>query len=164
MYFATLLAYKCYELISESMQDTIQREIVIEASKEAVYEAIANPEQVVLWFPNAIEGTYAAGEQPVFVFSEHDSKTKVLIVDARPYEYFSYRWIPGGSTFLGDVSKVPNTLVEFRIEEKNGACTVIVTESGFASLPEDIAEKSFKQNSGGWDYMLGRLVKFCTEN
>jgi hypothetical protein len=38
-----------------------------------------------------------------------------------------------------------------------------MVESGFASLPAEVAEKSLKQNSGGWDYMLGRLEKHFTE-
>ena len=137
----------------------IQREVSIKASKEKVYGAIADPKQVVKWFPNAIEGTYAAGEHPMFVFEGH-CKAQVYVVEAKPYEYFAYRWIPGGSSFVGDVTTVPNTLVEFNIqEEKEGACTVVMTESGFAELPSDMAENAFKQNSGGWDFMLGRFEK-----
>ena len=48
-------------------------------------------------------------------------------------------------------------MVEFRIEEKKGVSKVTLTESGFAELPTDIAEKCFSDNSGGWDYMLNRL-------
>lgn len=142
------------------MQNTIQREVIIKAGKEKVYDAIANPAKVVLWFPNAIEGTYAAGEHPVFVFEGH-GKAQVYVVEAKPYEYFAYRWIPGGSDFVGDVTTVPNTLVEFSIQEKEeGVCSVVMTESGFAQLPVDMAENAFKQNSGGWEFMLGRLEKF----
>lgn len=142
------------------MQNTIQREVSIKASKEKVYEAIANPEQVVKWFPNAIEGKYGVGENPVFVFEGH-GKAQVYVVAAKPYEYFAYRWIPGGSDFVGDVTTVPNTLVEFNIKEKEeGMCSVVMTESGFAELPVDMAENAFKQNSGGWEFMLARLEKF----
>lgn len=142
------------------MQDKIAREITIKATKEEIYEAIADPEKVILWFPESIEGKYQVGEQPIFGFGDH-GKTQVWIVDARPYEYFAYRWVPGGAHFLGDVSSVPNTLVEFRIEElEEGSCKVMLTETGFASLPADLAEDGFKQNSGGWDFMMGRLEKY----
>lgn len=141
------------------MQNEIKREVVIkEASKEAVYEAIANPEKVISWFPDAVEGNYAVGERPLLVFKGH-GKAQIFVVEAKPHEYFSYRWIPGGSDFVGDVLTVPNTLVEFNIQEKDGACTVVVTESGFSKLPKDMAEKAFEQNSEGWEYMLGRLEK-----
>lgn len=36
------------------MQDTIRREVSIKASKEKIYDAIANPEKVVLWFPDSV--------------------------------------------------------------------------------------------------------------
>ena len=60
---------------------------------------------------------------------------------------------------MGDVLSKPNTLVEFQIDESNGVCKVIMTESGFASLPAEVAENSFKQNDNGWTFMLDRLEK-----
>jgi uncharacterized protein YndB with AHSA1/START domain len=142
------------------MQNVIKREIIIEAPKEKIYDAIANPEKVVLWFPETLEGNYSVGEQPIFGFGEH-GRNQVYIVDAKPHDYFAYRWVPGGNHFIGDVLSVQTTLVEFRIEELNdNSCKVILTESGFAELPAEIMEDSFKQNSGGWDFMLGRLVKY----
>ncbi len=145
------------------MQNSIQREITINASREQIYTAISNPEKVVLWFPETIEGRYEVGEQPVFGFGEH-GKNQVYIVEARPVEYFAFRWVPGGNNFIGDVLGVATTLVEFRIsEEQDGACKVSLTETGFASLPEEIADASFKQNSAGWDFMLGRLETYFTD-
>ena len=145
------------------MQDVIQREIVISTTKERIYEAITNPELVVLWFPTAVEGKYAVGERPIFGFGEH-GKNQLYIVDARPYEYFAYRWVPGANHFIGDVLTVPNTLVEFFIEQQgDNCCRVTMTESGFAGLPIEIAEQSLKQNSGGWEFMLGRLVEYFAE-
>lgn len=142
------------------MQDIIKREIVIQAPIERIYEAIADPAQVVLWFPETLEGKYAVGEQPIFGFGEH-GRNQVYVVDANPYTYFAFRWVPGANHFLGDVLSVPNTLVEFRIEELDDtSCKVTLTESGFADLPREIMEEALKQNSGGWDFMLGRLVNY----
>ncbi|MDQ3014687.1 MAG: SRPBCC domain-containing protein [bacterium] len=142
------------------MQDVIRREVTINASKEIVYEAIANPEKVVLWFPHAIEGKYEVGENPILSFGK-DGKAQIHIVDAKPYEYFAYRWVPGRNHFIGDVLSVPHTLVEFKIQKVDGEkCTVTVIESGFAELPIEMAENAFKQNSGGWEFMLGRLNKY----
>lgn len=141
------------------MQNVIRREITIQARKEKIYEAIANPEKVVLWFPETLEGKYEVGEQPIFGFGEH-GRSQIYIESAKPYDYFAYRWVPGANHYLGDVLKVPNTLVEFRIEELSAhSCKVVLTETGFAELPAEVIEESFKQNSKGWDFMLGRLVK-----
>ena len=142
------------------MQDTIERKITINASKEKIYDAIANSKKVIKWFPETLEGEYSAGKQPIFGFGDH-GKNQIYIVDAKPHEYFAYRWLPGAHNFLGDVRSIKNTLVEFRIEEEApGSCKVTLTESGFSELPIEIMEDAFKQNSGGWDFMLDRLVKY----
>ena len=139
------------------MQDAINREITINASKERIYEAISNPERVIKWFPTTLEGDYSVGSQPIFGFGEH-GRNQIYVVAARPYEYFAYRWVPGASHYLGDVLAVPNTLVEFNITElTDDACKVTLTESGFSSLPTELMEEAFNQNSGGWDFMLNRL-------
>ncbi|HEX5794028.1 MAG TPA: SRPBCC domain-containing protein [Rheinheimera sp.] len=142
------------------MQNIIQRELTINATAERIYNAIAMPEQVVKWFPDKVEGDYQVGGQPVFSFgTEHQSS--VYIEAANPHHYFAYRWVPGGNNFTGDVLSVPNTLVEFRITElAPGRCQVSLTETGFADLPAEIAASSLKQNTNGWDFMLGRLQQF----
>lgn len=142
------------------MQDVIRRELIINASQKKVYAAIADPELVVKWFPETLEGDYQPGSQPVFGFGDH-GRNRIYVVDARPHDYFAYRWVPGDSDFLGDVLSVATTLVEFRIEAQgDDACKVTLIESGFSKLPTEIMESSFEQNSGGWDFMLGRLVKY----
>jgi uncharacterized protein YndB with AHSA1/START domain len=146
------------------MQDTIQREITIKATKERVYEAIANPEKVILWFPETLEGAYKVGERPIFGFGEH-GKNQIYVESAKPHEYFAFRWVPGSNHFLGDVLTVANTLVEFRIlEVSKEVCKLTLKESGFASLPTQVAEKCFTQNTGGWEFMIGRLGKYFEGN
>ncbi len=142
------------------MQNVIKREIVINASKEAIYAAIADPQKVVMWFPETLEGDYKPGSQAIFGFGEH-GKSQVYIEAARPYEYFAYRWVPGANQFIGDVLTVANTLVEFNIQQETSqACRVILTESGFSALPAEMMEAAFDQNSMGWDFMLGRLSQY----
>lgn len=139
------------------MQDIIQRSVVIQATKESIYDAIAHPERVVSWFPERVEGTYEKGEQPILDFGD-DGRSRILIVDAVPCSYFAFRWVPGSGDFTGDVRSVQTTLVEFRIvEEEIGRCTVTMTESGFASLPAEIATRCFEENAEGWDPMMRRL-------
>lgn len=141
------------------MHDIIKREIHINASKEKIYDAIANPKKVVKWFPSTVEGDYSAGKQPIFGFGNH-GQNQIYIVDAKPHKYFAYRWLPGANNFLGDVRSIKNTLVEFHIKEEGvDSCKVTLTESGFAELPIEIMEGAFKQNSDGWNFMLDRLVK-----
>ncbi len=147
------------------MQDVISREIIVKANKEKVYGAITDPAKVVAWFPDAIEnGTLEEGQNPLFIFNGGKNKAQVHIEKATPFDYFSFRWIPGGNDKGGeDVMSLPHTLVEFLIEEQSEGTKVTVKESGFAALPVEMAEKSFKDNSGGWDYMMNRLEKVFSQ-
>ena len=145
------------------MQDTIVREITVKASIKRVYTAITDQQHIIKWFPNAVEGNLAVGESPVFDFGEY-GKNRVYIQAATPHNYFAFRWVPGSEHFMGDVLTVKNTLVEFRLEEIDGMTKVTLTESGFASLPADVAEKKFSDNTGGWEYMIGRLEKLMNES
>ncbi|MES2994609.1 MAG: SRPBCC family protein [Patescibacteria group bacterium] len=144
-------------------QDVIQKEIIISAPAERVYSAITDPEKIVAWFPNEVEGSLAVGERPILSFGA-DGKTQLYIVDARPHEYFAYRWVPGSQHFMGDVLTVPNTLVEFFITEEAEGTKVVLKESGFASLPSPHKEESLKDNNGGWEFMMGRLGKLFAAN
>jgi uncharacterized protein YndB with AHSA1/START domain len=140
------------------MQDIIMREITVKANKERVYAALTDPKQISTWFPDAIEeGTLEVGQSPIFVFSKWNHRTRIHVEAAKPYEYFAYRWVPSSvsAETVADVLSVPNTLVEFFIEELEVGTKVTVKESGFASLPEAVAENSFKQNSGGWETVMG---------
>ncbi len=142
------------------MQDAIIREITVKATKERVYKAITDPKEIISWFPDAIEGgTLEVGQRPIFVFNNGEHKSQTYIEAARPFEYFAYRWVPGAAGIVGDVLAVPNTLVEFHIEEVEDGTKVTVKESGFASLPSAVAQESFNQNSGGWEHMMNRLEK-----
>ncbi len=140
------------------MQDVIKREVTVKATKERVYAAIADPKQIVSWFPDAVEGSFEVGERPIFEFAGY-GKSQVYIAAAQPHEYFAFRWVPGSAHAVGDVLAVPNTLVEFRLSEANGQTTVTMTESGFASLPPETMAEQLKDNTGGWDYMMDRLEK-----
>lgn len=142
------------------MQNMIKREIVINASKENIYAAIANPEQVVKWFPDTLDGEYRPGHQAIFGFGT-DCSNRIYVVEARPYDYFAYRWVPGEDSFVGDVLNVPNTLVEFIIEqETTDLCKITLLESGFDQLPSEVIRSAVEQNSGGWDFMLGRFENY----
>lgn len=146
------------------MQDVIQREITVKASKEKVYNAIVEPSKLTSWFPDKVEGDLNAGSVAVFTFTEHDHRAKVFVEAANPFEYFAYRWVPGGQGSMSDEKDINTTLVEFINEEIADGTKITLRESGFASLPAELAENSFNDNSGGWEYMIGRLENYLNED
>jgi uncharacterized protein YndB with AHSA1/START domain len=146
------------------MQDVITKEIVVKASQKDVYDAITNPAKIVMWFPNEIDGTLEADTLSTLKFTKQNHKAPIYVEAATPFSYFSYRWVPSTTTLEGDPRNVPHTLVEFFIEELAEGTKVTVKESGFSTLPTEIAEKMFNQNSGGWEFMIGRLEKIMNHD
>ena len=137
------------------MQDLIQRDIEVKAPQEVVYQIIADPKLLITWFPNSINGPFEVGQQSTFDFGE-DGTAQVHVVAAHPFKYFAFRWYTG-KDMVESVLGAPNTLVEFLIQATGDTTKVTVKESGFASLPTDIAEQNYTGNSSGWTYMMGRL-------
>lgn len=148
--------------MNTAVQDSILREIVLRAPKERVYRAITEPDQIVKWFPDGIEGKLEKGERPVFDFGDY-GKVAIYVVASDPYDYFAYRWVPSVGASAEDPLKQANTLVEFRLEEVSEGTRLRLSETGFASLPQEVIEKSLQDNNEGWDYMLPRLEKYLSE-
>ena len=149
--------------MNSAIQDTIEKEIVVRASKERVYAALTTPEQFVKWFAIGVEGKFDTGERPVLDFGEF-GKFKIFVVAADPFDYFAYRCVPGSiycpKGFLDDVLQEPNTLVEFTLESVDGGTRIRVKESGIASLPAEVIEETLKGNDAGWTFMIGRLEEY----
>ena len=141
------------------IQDTIKRELVLRAPKKRVFEAIADPKLIVNWFPDKVEGTMRKGEMSTFDFTDY-GKVAIHVIASDPHDYFAYRWVPSVGATQDDPLKYPNTLVEFRLEEVSDGTKLTLTESGFASLPKDVIEKSLSDNNEGWDIMIARLEKY----
>ena len=153
--------------MNSAIQDSIEKEFVVRASKERVYAALTTPEQFVKWFSVGVEGKFESGERPVVDFGEY-GKFKIYVVAANPYDYFAYRCVPGSiycpQGFLGDVLEHPNTLVEFTLTAVAGGTKVHLKESGIASLPAEVIEETLKGNDAGWEFMLGRLEAYLNND
>jgi uncharacterized protein YndB with AHSA1/START domain len=150
----------------QMIQDVIEREVTIRASKQRVFKAVSDPAQLVAWFPDKVEGAIRLDSRAVFDFGD-GYRFQVLIVALEPDDYFAYRWVPanqeGTVGFVEDVLSRPNTLVEFRLEEISDGTRVRLRESGFSTLPTEVMEQAVLSNSKGWDTMLGRLETYFTE-
>ena len=145
--------------MNKTIQDSIQRELVLRAPRKRVFNAIADPKLIVNWFPDAVEGTLKKGERSVFDFGDF-GKVALHVVASDPDHYFAYRWVPSVGASEDDPLKHANTLVEFFLEEIPEGTKLMLKESGFSSLPKDVIEKSLADNNEGWDTMLARLEKY----
>jgi len=145
--------------MNATRQDTIEKQVLVKASRERVFAAISDPEQIVNWFPEKVEGAFKVGEDAVLDFGKNWRFRVRIVASDRP-SYFAYRWAPhseqGAET---EPLKEPTTIVEFWLDDSPEGTVVRLKESGFASLPAEVSAKQFEDNNGGWDTELGRLVK-----
>src|SRR3989442_4066135 len=67
-----------------------------------------------------------------------------------PERLFSFQWHPYAVDPKMDYSKEPPTLVEFKLEKTPAGTVLVVTETGFDSIPAARRDEAFRMKSGGW--------------
>ena len=137
----------------------IEREILIEAPIDVVWRVVTEPDQIKQWFCADAQLDERAGGAGRMAFE--DGPTYVLeIVAFEPPSRFAYRWRRDGS-----IAPRPenSTLVEFTLVAETGNTRLRVVESGFDAVDwtDEATAKYFAENSGGWDFYLGRLRDYA---
>src|SRR5918997_2503798 len=130
--------------------DQIERETVINAPVERVWELITEAEHIGRWFGDAgAEIDLRPGGAMVLRWTEHGT-SHGRVVAVEPQTRFSYRWAP----FKDPGGEAPvegnSTLVEFTLAADGDATRLRVVESGFSSLAtsEEQRQKNHASNTG----------------
>ena len=136
--------------------DRIERETLIAAPVERVWELVTAPEHVGVWFGDAgAEIDLRPGGAMALSWQEHGTvRARVERVEA-PH-VFAWRW---ASEMDEEPEEGASTLVEFFLEPADRGTLLRVVESGFAALrlPADEQERRAKGNGDGWDHELRDL-------
>jgi uncharacterized protein YndB with AHSA1/START domain len=132
--------------------NSIERDILIAAPPERVYEIVTQPEHIGRWFGDA--GAEREGDTITMRWEEHGS-AQLRVVQEEPPHAFAYRW--------DSLNNVGETLVEFRLEPEGDGTRLKVTESGWESLNTTPSEQErLRQgNDGGWEHELGDLERYA---
>jgi uncharacterized protein YndB with AHSA1/START domain len=139
----------------------IEREIMIDAPVEVVWNTITEPDQITQWFADTVDLEVAPGAHGYMGFGDHGGG--VVVVDTvDPPTRFSFRWnqpaeeepAPGNSL-----------LVEFTLEGDGEQTRLTVVESGLDLLTWSSTEKQryADEHNGGWADFLGRLARLLAE-
>ncbi|MCC6791414.1 MAG: SRPBCC family protein [Thermomicrobiales bacterium] len=138
------------------MQDRIERMVTLPVSRERAWRAITDPTQINRWFDGCEMSELRAGA--MFVLGG-DARCRIEAVE--PPRRFAYSWHPGSEQRTQTpFEELPLTLVEFTLDEIAGGTRLTVVETGFASLPAEMYERAFRENSGGWPEVLGNLTAY----
>jgi uncharacterized protein YndB with AHSA1/START domain len=139
-----------------TIPDRIELVRIFPVSRERVWAALTQPEQLSQWFePMPYVDLRVGGG----IRMGRDHPTGVIEVVEPPHR-FAFRWHAskevGGDPSL-PVTQTSNTLVEFTLEEVAEGTRLTLVESGFASFPAEAVEHYFKQNQRGWNGALTNL-------
>jgi uncharacterized protein YndB with AHSA1/START domain len=140
-------------------QDRIEREVVIAAPLERVWEIITQAEHVGEWFGDSAEVDLRPGGTIVFRWEKHGTAYATIEKIDEP-RYFSYRWKPGVTNEKpGDDD---STLVEFTLTPHEGQTRLRVVETGFSRLPlnESKRAEQFEDHTEGWAIQMRDLQEY----
>jgi uncharacterized protein YndB with AHSA1/START domain len=147
--------------------DSVEREILIEASPEVVWGVITEPEQISRWFSDGADVEGRAGADGTLTWKpggrggEKDSDliVPIRVVDAEPFRRFSFRWNhPEGA----GPDESNSALVEFSLSEEAGRTRLKVVESGINAVTHDEEAKAryLDEHGRGWGKHFGELLDY----
>jgi len=135
-----------------TVQDKIEREIVINAPVQRVWELVSEPGWWIGDGDRSAQRRWKEGELDVIEDPKY-GRFPLRTVAAEPPRYISFRWVPGIPEDGAEPG--PTTLVEFWVREYDDGAVVRVVESGFAAVPNP--EETIKGNTEGWNFQLDVL-------
>lgn len=156
--------------------DRIEKHITLRAPVDRVWRAISQAHEFGAWFGVHFDGPFVAGaavsgritpttvDPEVAKLQEPHAGTPftIIIEDIEPPRRFSFRWHPYAVDPGHNDDTEPTTLVEFTLSPVEGGTHVVITESGFETIPLARRAAAFNANDGGWTHqcrLLGLYVQ-----
>lgn len=157
------------------MTDRIEKSITLKAPLEKVWRALADSTAFGSWFGMKLDGPFVAGQEitgaiaPTTVNPEiakmqapYAGKPVLLRIETiEPMSRFAFGWHPYAIDPNTDYSAESMTLVTFTLSEAEGGTRLVLTETGFETLPAHRRAEAFKMNDGGWTAQMGLIETYC---
>jgi uncharacterized protein YndB with AHSA1/START domain len=146
-------------------ENTIERQIEIEAPVSKVWKALTDAGVFGQWFGADFHSPFVAGQT---TRGRNTSKgfemdMEFFVKEIRPQSYFSYAWHPFPIDRSFDYSQEQPTLVEFFLEQIASGTLLKVRESGFSEITASRRAEAFKMHSGGWEAQLRNVDAFLAK-
>jgi uncharacterized protein YndB with AHSA1/START domain len=145
--------------------DRIEKTVILRAPRSRVWRAIASAEEFGAWFGVKLEGAFVQGARTRGKITSpgYEHLTIDLLVERiEPERYFALRWHPYAIDPKADYSSEPTTLVEFSLEEKEGATSLTIVESGFDRIPLARRAEAFRMNEQGWAAQANNIARYVS--
>ena len=138
----------------------VEKEILIEAPVEIVWQLRTEPEQIRRWFADEAEIDLRVGGSGALAFKGGDSY-QLQVEAVEPPRRFAFRWVRRPGLVLGSDNTL---LVEFILEPESGGTRLRVIESGFDVIDwsDDEKAKYAEDHAHGWERCLSQLRDLAT--
>jgi uncharacterized protein YndB with AHSA1/START domain len=141
--------------------DRVQRDVLIEAPIDVVWEVITRPEHVVRWFSDEAEIDLRPGGDGLLTFHHRATSTHPLRFESvEPPRRLVYRWAypPGGEPGPGR-----SVLVEFTLAEEGANTRLTVVETGIELMGWSEGEQQdyVDSHARGWTEHFERLRAYA---
>ncbi len=144
------------------MSDTIEKRIELAAPVARVWRALTDHREFGAWFRVKLDGPFVPGEvvrgHIAYPGYEH-LKWEATVQKMEPERLFSFTWHPYAVDPAVDYASEPATLVEFRLEAKDGGTILFLTESGFDAIPKHRRFEAFRMNERGWTEQMNNIAR-----
>ncbi len=142
--------------------DRIEREIVVAAPAERLWEVLTRPEHIGRWFEGMdVEVDLRPGGTMVLTNQEF-GKFHAIVDKVEPPRRFAYRWARHPDTPVTDGTA---TRVEFTLTPEGNGTRLRVAESGFTGTDavKVDQQRHAEANSQGWLQVLDSLQRYAEQ-
>jgi uncharacterized protein YndB with AHSA1/START domain len=143
--------------------DQIEREVMIDAPVERVWELVTEAEHLGRWFGDAgAEVDLRPGGTMALHWTEHGT-ARGRIAAVEPQRLFAFRWAPFTDPGGVDPTEGNSTRVEFTLVAEGDSTRLRVVESGFTMLDcsEVQRRENLEGNTEGWRMELVELQEYA---
>ena len=157
--------------MDDRIENRIEKRIELNAPVSRVWRAITDYREFGEWFRVKLDGPFVAGQKSTghitYPGYEH-VKWEATVQKMEPERVFSFTWSHPRSIdkakYSADYSNDPKTLVEFRLEQTAKGTLLVLTESGFESVPADWRLEAFRRNDGGWTEQMKNIENYVAND
>jgi uncharacterized protein YndB with AHSA1/START domain len=149
------------------MTNSIEKSIELKAPISRVWRALTDHREFGEWFQVKLDGPFVPGKissgHVTYPGYEH-IKFELVTQKIEPQRLLAFNWHPYAIDPNVDYSNEPSTLVEFRLEPKDKATLLYLTESGFDALPKDRRFEAFRKNEEGWTEQMKNIEEYLAKD
>jgi uncharacterized protein YndB with AHSA1/START domain len=148
--------------MEKSVPDRIERQVVLQAPRSRVWQALTDVQQLNEWFHVQMRGEIIPGGRlsgPITFPGYEHATIEAVVERVEPEHHLSWRWCPHPVEKGMDYTKEPTTLVTFELEDVAGGTKLTVVESGFHQVPVVRRAKAYESNEGGWTEVVQSIEK-----